>query len=221
MLGFAVAGVVLTRALPAVLARRDEFLAAFGALFALTLLATSAIFSHLPAGAQFTTDPAVFVEDAADLASRRAPLRGAVRLRGADPGRAALRPAPARAADLRRGPPGLRPGRAHRDSRHPPPRGGAEPRPVRRGRRWPGCWRRPGRAGRRPARSRPRPRRAHRARGRAAGPRVPGQGARGLRWSAMAATQYGIEYVQWDPVARIEISRIPPPRPGHGPATRC
>ena len=62
MLGFAVAGVVLTRALPAVLARRDEFLAAFGASFALTLLATSAIFSHLPAGLQFTNDPAVFVK---------------------------------------------------------------------------------------------------------------------------------------------------------------
>jgi spermidine synthase len=61
MLGFAVAGVVLTRALPAVLARRDEYLAAFGALFALTLLATSAIFSYLPAGAQFTTEPAVFI----------------------------------------------------------------------------------------------------------------------------------------------------------------
>ena len=62
MLGFAVAGVVLTRALPAVLARRDEYLAAFGALFALTLLATSAIFSHLPAGVQFTADPAAFVK---------------------------------------------------------------------------------------------------------------------------------------------------------------
>src|SRR5688500_18913405 len=65
MLGFAAAGVVLTRALPAVLARRDEFLAAFGASFALTLLATSAIFSHLPAGLQglqFTNDPAVLVK---------------------------------------------------------------------------------------------------------------------------------------------------------------
>ncbi len=61
MLGFAVAGVVLTRALPAVLARRDEYLAAFGALFALTLLATGAIFSYLPAGEQFTTDPAMFI----------------------------------------------------------------------------------------------------------------------------------------------------------------
>jgi spermidine synthase len=62
MLGFAVAGVVLTRALPAVLARRDESLVSFGALFALTLLATSAIFSHLPAGIQYTNDPAVFVK---------------------------------------------------------------------------------------------------------------------------------------------------------------
>ena len=62
MLGFAVAGVVLTRALPAVLARRDEYLAAFGALFALTLLATSAIFCHLPAGTQFANDPAVFIK---------------------------------------------------------------------------------------------------------------------------------------------------------------
>ena len=62
MLGFAVAGVVLTRALPAVLARRDEYLAAFGALFALTLLAASAIFSYLPAGVQFTTDPAAFIK---------------------------------------------------------------------------------------------------------------------------------------------------------------
>jgi spermidine synthase len=61
MLGFAVAGVILVRALPAVLARRDEYLAGFGAAFALSLLATSAIFSHLPAGTQFTTEPAVFV----------------------------------------------------------------------------------------------------------------------------------------------------------------
>src|SRR5687768_13182237 len=62
MLGFAVAGVVLTRALPAVLARRDEYLVSFGALFALALLTTSAIFSHLPAGIQLTNDPAVFVK---------------------------------------------------------------------------------------------------------------------------------------------------------------
>ena len=61
MLGFAVAGVVLTRALPAVLARRDEYLGTFGASFALTLLAASAIFSHLPAGMQYAGDTATFV----------------------------------------------------------------------------------------------------------------------------------------------------------------
>jgi spermidine synthase len=61
MLGFAAAGVVLTRMLPAVLARRDEFLAAFGAAFALTLVGATVAFSHVPAGAQFHLTTGAFV----------------------------------------------------------------------------------------------------------------------------------------------------------------
>ena len=61
MLGFAAAGVVLTRVLPRVLARRDEFIASFGALFALTLLGATAAFSYLPARAQFTMMPLDFI----------------------------------------------------------------------------------------------------------------------------------------------------------------
>jgi spermidine synthase len=62
MLGFAAAGVLLTRMLPAVLARRDEYLAAFGALFALTLLGSTAIFSYLPAREQFALLPIDFIK---------------------------------------------------------------------------------------------------------------------------------------------------------------
>ena len=57
-------------------------------------------------------------------------------------------------------------------------------------------------------------RRRHRARRRAAGRRLPDQGAFRLACSRAGRSDgYGIEYVQWDPVARIEISRIPPPQP--------
>jgi spermidine synthase len=52
MLGFAAAGVVLTRFRDAVLARRDEYVAGFAAAYALSLVAAAALFSHLPAGAQ-------------------------------------------------------------------------------------------------------------------------------------------------------------------------
>ena len=61
MLGFAAAGVLLTPLLPRMLERRDEFLAVFGAAFALTLLVSAAVFSFLPAGGQFTLSRAFFV----------------------------------------------------------------------------------------------------------------------------------------------------------------
>ena len=61
MLGFAIAGVVLTPRLQRMLAQRDEYLALFGACFALVLLAAASLFSFLPAGAQFTHSRGMFV----------------------------------------------------------------------------------------------------------------------------------------------------------------
>ena len=213
MLGFAVAGVVLTRALPAVLARRDEYLAAFGALFALTLLATSAIFSHLPAGVQFTNDPAVFVKTL--LTWLPAALLFAVPFGFAGLILGALLSDPRLPARLVYGAdllgsalgaliviPAIRhlgverslalcaavtlAGLLARGLAAP----GGDPRPLRGGRR------------------------GHRARRGAARTSCSrSRCARARRWSARESDRYGIEYVQWDPVARIEISRIPPPHP--------
>jgi hypothetical protein len=61
MLGFAAAGVLLTPLLPRMLERRDEFLALFGIGFALSLVAAASIFSFLPAGGQFTHSRGLFV----------------------------------------------------------------------------------------------------------------------------------------------------------------
>jgi spermidine synthase len=61
MLGFAAAGILLTPRLPAVLARRNGYLAAFGALFGLTLLGATALFSYLPVKGPQSMTPLAFV----------------------------------------------------------------------------------------------------------------------------------------------------------------
>jgi hypothetical protein len=61
MLGFAAAGVLLTPRLGRLLERRDEHLASFAAWFAISLLAAACLFSFLPAGGQFTIERAFFV----------------------------------------------------------------------------------------------------------------------------------------------------------------
>ena len=61
MLGFAAAGVILTPLLPRMLARRDEYLALLAVGFALTLVVVASVFSFLPAGFQFTHSRAFLV----------------------------------------------------------------------------------------------------------------------------------------------------------------
>lgn len=61
MLGFAAAGVILTPRLSRMLERRDEYLALYGACFALALIAAASLFSFLPAGFQFTLSRGFFI----------------------------------------------------------------------------------------------------------------------------------------------------------------
>lgn len=61
MLGFAFSGVALTRAMPAMRARFDDSLAACGALGALSTLAATVAFYHADVGLQFADERSAFV----------------------------------------------------------------------------------------------------------------------------------------------------------------
>ena len=217
MLGFASSAVVLTRSGRAY-SSFDQVFPWAAALFALTLL------GHEPASSTASPNPERLVLSRTDLVLQLLScLPWAILFAvpfffcGLDPGGPPLRPGAPHAADLLLRPPGLGRGGGRGDPRHQPPRGGEE---RGRWRRWScsrACSSSPG-----PSAGRRRLRRWRGAlrlvlasaalRGPAlrhelsarcpssARPRFPGSG-------------YVLERVFWDPIARIEVVRTPPPDP--------